>query len=149
VAQVVSWRTSEASLETAMNQRLLLATGAALLCVASAGNAQTIAPTATFLRPPAYVPGQNTGLTQGVPAAPRAGVPGSAAPTAPDLQSASLKPLTQPKPGPNAHPGPIEKAGDLKPYRFGYGLSKYDTASMQKKPDIPGRYNVAPAPADR
>jgi hypothetical protein len=132
-----------------MNQRLLLATGAAMMCVASVGNAQSIAPTWTGSKLPADVPGQNPGLGQGVPAVPRIGVPAPAAQTAPNLLSAQLKPLTPWKPGAHAHPGPIEKTGDLKAYEFGYDLSKYDVTSAQKKSDIPGRYTVDRTPADR
>jgi hypothetical protein len=134
-----------------MNQRLLLASGAAMMCVASVGSAQSIAPTWMGGKLPADVPGQNPGLGQGVPAVPRIGVPAPAALTAPNLLSAQLKPLTPWKPDrhAHAHPGPIEKTGDLKAYEFGYDLSKYDATSMQKKSDIPGRYNVVRTPADR
>jgi hypothetical protein len=134
-----------------MNHRLLLATGAALMCVASVGSAQGIAPTWTGSKPPADVLGQNPSLGQGVPAVPRIGVPAPAALTTPNPLSVQMKPLTPWKPDSHAHahPGPIEKTGELKAYECGYDLSKYDVTSMQKKSDIPGRYTAVRTPADR
>ena len=132
-----------------MNQRLVLAMGATLLCGATAGNAQNIPPSRTYGLQPTYVPRPN--LEQGVPA-PHVGVTTLAVPTPSTRQLAPEMPLIPSKPGPHAHPEAIDNPasiGDPKPYKYGYGLSKYDTAPTPQNPDTLSNYDLSPTPADR
>jgi hypothetical protein len=150
-------------MEATMNQRLLLTTGAAMLSVASFGAAQEVQPPAAGQIPPSYVPGQPLGvpgragaLGLAAPAIGQAGPPlpriGAVAPTLgiPGKAPLALVPWAAAKP--NKHPQAVDNpaiTGGLKPYKYGYGLSRFDVTPTPGGPGVPGKYDLPPTTADR
>jgi hypothetical protein len=137
-----------------MNQITIFVTAAATLCVASAGNAQNMPGSGTGLIPQTYVPGRGLDTNKGGMSREALGLyhgPPTGVPAVPAAAAIQAAPLTQSKPGRTPHPEAIDNpaiTGDPKPFKYGYGLSKFD-ASKPAKFDMLGRLQTDSALDDR
>jgi len=129
-----------------MKQLGMFITATLMLCVASVGHAQNI-PGAGRIKP-TYAPGLNQGGNQGQ-AAPNQG-PRQRVPGAPDPTALRLAPVMPSNRAGNPHPQAIDNpdiAGDPRPFKYGYGLSKYDAPPT--KFDTLGTPQGGPGQVDR